>query len=83
MEKTKRIRLRAKYLKRLKFLRNAGAPLWVIRSDQIGLALARKGLKHTGLGRQASKTQGALYQKFVIPLMATPEDGQHNKQREI
>lgn len=56
-------------LARLIRLRAVDAPKWIIRSEQVALVLARKGLKHRGLGRKWSKTQEELYEKYVSPEM--------------
>ncbi len=56
-------------LARLRNLRKTNAPLWIIRSEQVSLALLRKNLKFAGIGKPASKTQTALMAKYVTPLM--------------
>ena len=54
---------------RLKTLRQTGAPIWVIKSEQIALCLNRQGLKHAGIGRKFSDLQTRLYEKYVVPHM--------------
>lgn len=56
-------------LARLVRLRQIGAPLWVIKSEQIALVLNAAGRKHTGIGKNHSKCQGELYKKYVVPHM--------------
>lgn len=63
------MRTRAQNLDMLRRLRSQGAPLWVIKSQQVASLLNRRGLKHHGLGMKASKAQGELYERFVIPHM--------------
>jgi hypothetical protein len=58
---------RARRLSRIVHLRKLGAPLWVVRSEQVALALHRKGLKHAGIGKPYNQTQRQLYEKFVQP----------------
>lgn len=60
-------------LARLARLREYGAPKWVIKSEQVALALGRKGLLHNGIGKDGSKEQVRLYDKFVRPYMGNEE----------
>lgn len=46
-----------------------GAPLWIVRSQQVALVLNARGLKHVGLGKRQSKAQAELYERFVIPCL--------------
>lgn len=66
------MRTRAQNLDLLRRLRSMGAPLWIIRSQQVASLLNRRGLKHAGLGKPQSKAQAELYERFVIPSM--PKD---------
>ena len=61
-------------LARLVRLRKINAPLWVIKSEQIALVLNSVGRKHYGIGKNPSKCQGYLYEKYVVPNMGLEED---------
>lgn len=54
---------------RVRRLRAIGAPAWVVKSEQVALVLAKKGLKYTGLGSTPSKAQSQLFEKYVTPLL--------------
>lgn len=56
-------------LTRLVNLRKLGAPLWIIKTEQIALLLNSKGKKHSKIGSDFSKEQELLYQKYVQPLL--------------
>lgn len=56
-------------LARLVNLRKSGAPMWVIKSEQVALVLNHKGRKHAGIGSDGSKLQKELYLKHVRPHM--------------
>lgn len=56
-------------LARLVRLRQTGAPLWVIKSEQIALILNAAGRKHGGIGKPSSMCQDKLYEKYVVPNM--------------
>jgi len=56
-------------LSRLIHLRSIGAPMWVIKSEQVALYMDSKGRKHYGTGKKSSKLQANLYKKHVLPLM--------------
>lgn len=56
-------------LARLVRLRQADAPLWVIKSEQIALILNATGRKHSGIGKPSSMCQDKLYEKYVVPNM--------------
>jgi hypothetical protein len=58
---------------RLMRLRALGAPRWVIKSEQVGLALNRLGLRYAGLGRPAGKLQQDLEARHVGPLLTGKE----------
>ena len=54
-------------LARLVRLREVGAPLWIIKSEQIALVLNSVGRKHGGIGKPSTKCQDKLYAKYVVP----------------
>lgn len=56
-------------LARLVNLRKIGAPLWVIKTEQIALVLNAAGRKNYGIGKSFSVCQGKLYEKHVKPLL--------------
>lgn len=60
-------------LARLVRLRQLGAPLWIIKTEQIALALNSRGLKNYAPGKDFSKAQTDLYVKHVKPLMKDEE----------
>ena len=56
-------------LERLRHLRRLLAPAWIVRLEQVYLALERRGMKCSGIGKPASVTQTLLVEKYVTPLM--------------
>jgi hypothetical protein len=56
-------------LSRLRSLRLANAPKWIIKSEQVALVLNHCGLNFTGIGKPCSKAQSELMTKHVTPLM--------------
>lgn len=56
-------------LARLVRLRQIGAPLWVIKTEQIALVLNAAGKRNGGIGSRFSVCQSKLYEKHVVPLM--------------
>lgn len=56
-------------LMRLKILRRVGAPQWIVKSEQVALALEREGLRYAPIGRTPGKRQAELVDRHVRPLM--------------
>lgn len=56
-------------LRRLRTLRSCNAPKWIVKSEQVALAMYRKGLKFRGIGKTSGKYQAELFARHVHPLM--------------
>lgn len=61
-------------LARLVRLRQMGAPLWVIKTEQIALVLNAAGKRNAGIGKRFSACQSRLYEKHVTPLIQSEEE---------